>query len=116
MTVSSNFGMERILIQKGLWRDNLNPETSSWSKVVAQAEIIEISENVVDQQDRRNNSNQRGHGSQQVNTRARTEADLLDKHQGLLLMTTDLRSIRSLVATCNNRLRACRLIQKEQQI
>ena len=65
MTVSSNFGMERILIQKGLWRDNLNPETSSWSKVVAQAEIIEISENVVDQQDRRNNSNQRGHGSQQ---------------------------------------------------
>ena len=24
------------IIQKGLWRDNLNPETSSWGKVVAQ--------------------------------------------------------------------------------
>lgn len=36
------------LIQKGLWRDNLNPETLSWDRVVAQAEIIEISENVAE--------------------------------------------------------------------
>ena len=43
----------RAVIQKGLWRDNLNPEVSSWSSVVAQAEIIEISENVADRRDRR---------------------------------------------------------------
>ena len=42
-------------IQKGLWRDNLNPETSSWDRVVAQAEIIEISENVSERRDRRSN-------------------------------------------------------------
>lgn len=43
----------RPVIQKGLWRDNLNPETSSWARVVAQAEIIEISENVAERRDRR---------------------------------------------------------------
>ena len=43
----------RAIIQKGLWRDNLNPEVSSWSSVIAQAEIIEISENVADRRDRR---------------------------------------------------------------
>jgi hypothetical protein len=36
----------RAIIQKGLWRDNLNPEISTWGQVVTQAEIIEISENV----------------------------------------------------------------------
>ena len=41
----------RPIIQKGLWRDNLNPETSSWARVVAQAEIIEISENVAERRD-----------------------------------------------------------------
>ena len=46
----------RPVIQKGLWRDNLNPETSSWDRVIAQAEIIEISENVADRRDRRTNS------------------------------------------------------------
>ena len=30
----------RAIIQKGLWRDNLNPEISTWEQVVAQAEII----------------------------------------------------------------------------
>ena len=45
----------RPSIQKGLWRDNLNPETSSWDRVVAQAEIIEISENVAERRDRRSN-------------------------------------------------------------
>ncbi|KAF8814449.1 hypothetical protein BYT27DRAFT_7064892, partial [Phlegmacium glaucopus] len=34
----------RPVIQKGLWRDNLNPEISSWDEVVSQAEVIEISE------------------------------------------------------------------------
>ena len=42
----------RPIIQKGLWRDSLNPETSPWDKVVAQAEIIEISEGIAEQRDR----------------------------------------------------------------
>jgi hypothetical protein len=52
----------RSIIQKGLWRDNLNPEISSWVSVVAQAEIIEISENVADRRDRKagNSSHQPG--------------------------------------------------------
>ena len=52
----------RPVIQKGLWRDNLNPETSSWDRVVAQAEIIEISENVAERRDlsRRPNSSSQG--------------------------------------------------------
>jgi hypothetical protein len=33
-------------IQAGLWRAQLNPEISNWDEVLAQAEIIEISENV----------------------------------------------------------------------
>ncbi|KAF8804895.1 hypothetical protein BYT27DRAFT_7243553 [Phlegmacium glaucopus] len=43
----------RSMIQKGLWRDNLNPEISSWNEVVSQAEIIEISENVAERRDKR---------------------------------------------------------------
>ena len=43
----------RLVIQKGLWRDNLNPEISSWDQVIAQAEIIEISENVAERRDRK---------------------------------------------------------------
>ena len=43
----------RAVIQKGLWNDNLNPEVSLWSSVIAQADIIEISENVADRRDRR---------------------------------------------------------------
>jgi RNase H-like domain found in reverse transcriptase/Integrase zinc binding domain/Reverse transcriptase (RNA-dependent DNA polymerase)/Retroviral aspartyl protease/Zinc knuckle len=46
----------RPVIQKGLWRDNLNPETSSWDRVTAQAEIIEISENVAERRDRKMNA------------------------------------------------------------
>ena len=38
----------RPTIQKVLWRDNLNPETSPWDLVIAQAEVIEISENVAE--------------------------------------------------------------------
>ena len=48
----------RAIIQKGLWRDNLNPEISSWSQVVTQAEIIEISENVAERRDRKTGSSQ----------------------------------------------------------
>ena len=43
----------RPSIQKELWRNKLNPELSSWNKVVAQAEIIEIAENVAEIRDRR---------------------------------------------------------------
>ena len=43
----------RPSIQKELWRNKLNPELSSWKKVVAQAEIIEIAENVAERRDRR---------------------------------------------------------------
>ena len=42
----------RTVIQKGLWRDNLNPEILGWEQVVAQAEIIEIAENVAECRDR----------------------------------------------------------------
>ena len=43
----------RPSIQKELWRNKLNPELSSWKKVVAQAEIIEIADNVAERRDRR---------------------------------------------------------------
>ena len=57
----------RPVIQKGLWRDNLNPETSSWSEVIAQAEIIEISENVAERRDKRTNLAPSGGSSSQHN-------------------------------------------------
>ena len=53
----------RSTIQKGLWRDNLNPETSPWDLVVAQAEVIEISENVAERRDRRNGPSSQAGGS-----------------------------------------------------
>ena len=53
----------RPVIQKGLWRDCLNPETSSWDRVIAQAEIIEISENVAERRDRRMNTASTSGGS-----------------------------------------------------
>ena len=56
----------RLVIQKGLWRDNLNPETSSWDRVVAQAEIIKISENVVERRDLSKRSNQMVQGSPSI--------------------------------------------------
>ena len=40
-------------IQKELWRNKLNPELSSWESVVAQAEIIEIADNVAERRDRK---------------------------------------------------------------
>ena len=43
----------RPSIQKELWRNKLNPELSSWGEVVAQAEIIEIADNIAERRDRR---------------------------------------------------------------
>ena len=66
------------IIQKGLWRDNLNPETSSWDRVVAQAEIIEISENVVERRDLSRRSNPLSQGNPSVgvenHNRSRSQA------------------------------------------
>ena len=47
----------RPSIQRELWRNKLNPELSTWNKVVSQAEIIEIAENVAERHgwDRRTN-------------------------------------------------------------
>jgi hypothetical protein len=41
------------VIQKALWRDGLNPDVSSWDEVTCKAEIIEISENVMDQREKK---------------------------------------------------------------
>ena len=41
----------RPSIQRELWWNKLNPELSSWKEVVAQAEIIEIAENIADRRD-----------------------------------------------------------------
>jgi hypothetical protein len=41
------------MIQKELWKNNLNPEVSSWRKVVSRAEIIEIAEGVAERRDRK---------------------------------------------------------------
>ena len=66
----------RPIIQKGLWRDNLNPETSSWDRVVAQAEIIEISENVAERRDinRRPNPLSQGNPSVGVKNQNRSRS------------------------------------------
>ena len=47
----------RPSIQKELWRNKLNLELSSWKRVVAQAEIIEIAENVAERRDRKTGQN-----------------------------------------------------------
>ena len=68
----------RSVIQKGLWRDNLNPETSSWDEVVAQAEIIEISENVAERRDQSRRSSAAPQGimsaSHEIQSRSRSRA------------------------------------------
>ena len=53
----------RPSIQKELWKSRLNPETSSWSTVLAQAEIIEIAENVAERRDRRSGQASQASGS-----------------------------------------------------
>ena len=49
------YGVKPI-IQKGLWKDNLNPDVSTWEDVVARAEVIEIAENVAERRDRAHSS------------------------------------------------------------
>lgn len=63
----------RAIIQKGLWRDNLNPEISTWDQVVAQAEIIEIVENLADRRDRKGGLPQSG-GSTEGSTRSKVQS------------------------------------------
>jgi hypothetical protein len=46
----------RTSIQQGLWRDLLNPETSTWEEVADHASIIEIAHNVSENKDRRHTS------------------------------------------------------------
>ena len=53
----------RPSIQKELWRNKLNPEISSWDTVVAQAEIIEIVENVAERRDQKSGSQAAGTAS-----------------------------------------------------
>ncbi|KIM42784.1 hypothetical protein M413DRAFT_408828 [Hebeloma cylindrosporum] len=43
----------RASIQQGLWRDLLNPETSTWEQVADHASILEIAHNVSENKDRR---------------------------------------------------------------
>src|SRR6266446_7924832 len=58
----------RLQIQKALWRDGLNPEVSTWEEVIEQAEIIEISESVVDPRDKKGKPSN-GHGGTSSNDR-----------------------------------------------
>jgi hypothetical protein len=44
--VSTFWHSLRQLIQRALWRDHYNPETSSWAEVKDVAQIIEVSEHV----------------------------------------------------------------------
>ena len=43
----------RPTIQQALWRDGLNPDISSWDEVLCKAEIIEISESVLEPHERK---------------------------------------------------------------
>ncbi|KAF8800080.1 hypothetical protein BYT27DRAFT_7118441, partial [Phlegmacium glaucopus] len=60
----------RPVIQKGLWRDNLNPEISTWERVISQAEIIEIAENVAERRDRKSLMNSQPSGITSSNSGA----------------------------------------------
>ena len=42
----------RSIIQKELWKDNLNLDISTWEEVVTRAEVIEIAENITERRDR----------------------------------------------------------------
>ena len=73
------------VIQKGLWQDNLNPETSSWDRVIAQAEIIEISENVADHRDRQTNNTSASGGSVSNPNGSRNRRNGSSGHSAVLL-------------------------------
>ena len=53
----------RPSIQKELWKSKLNPEVSSWETVVAQAEIIEIADNVAERRDRKSGQTSQSSGA-----------------------------------------------------
>ena len=61
----------RPSIQKELWRNRLNPELSSWETVIAQAEIIEIAENVAERRDRRGGQAPQVSGSSTAHSKAK---------------------------------------------
>src|SRR5258708_2957905 len=46
----------RSSIQQDLWRDRLNPETSTWKEVVDHASILEIAQNVSEPKDESSNA------------------------------------------------------------
>jgi Zinc knuckle len=82
----------RSVIQKGLWRDNLNPEISSWANVVAQAEIIEISENVAERRDRRSGPSNNQAGSSNANGGGSTRSRHRNGHSSVRSVTYESRS------------------------
>ena len=41
------------VIQKGLWKDNLIPDMSTWEEVVTCAKIIQIAKNITDHRDKK---------------------------------------------------------------
>jgi len=43
----------RPKIQRIMWKDGLHPDTSTWDKIVAKAEVIEIADHVTDPHDRK---------------------------------------------------------------
>ena len=53
----------RPAIQKELWKSKLNPELSSWRKVVSLAEIIEIADNVAERRDRKSGQTSQPQGT-----------------------------------------------------
>ena len=67
----------RPSIQKELWRNKLNPELSSWRKVVVQAEIIEIAKNVAKRRDQNAGQPNQASGSGGSNPRHKTH--LMDR-------------------------------------
>jgi len=44
-----------VHIQRGLWRDGLHPDTSTWDEVVTKAEMIEITDSVLVRRERKPN-------------------------------------------------------------
>ena len=50
----------RGALQKGLWTDLLNPETSTWEEVADHAAILEIAYNVSEPKDKRSNAEPKG--------------------------------------------------------
>ena len=55
--------------QKAMWRDGLNPDSSTWEEIITKAEMIEIADNVLDPRDRNKNAYSRpDHGNKPRNS------------------------------------------------